>query len=92
MTDVDTEALRQIVSADMRFTYMGGRQQSREEFLADIERGDLKFESGGTGRPAITVERDLAAPTCTSVLNAFIRSQGISCIKGTHWYSLQGGS
>lgn len=41
MTDADTNTLRQLVSESTTFTHMSGRQQTREEYFADIENGDI---------------------------------------------------
>ena len=36
MTDADIETMRELVSEDMVYTHMSGRQQTREEYFADI--------------------------------------------------------
>ena len=48
MTDADIDTMREIVSEDMIFTHMSGRQQTREEYFADIANGSLTYYTIGT--------------------------------------------
>ncbi len=70
MTDADTDTMREIVSEDMVFTHMSGRQQTREEYFADIESGSLRYFTIGMENPKITLDGNHAAIAYTSVLNA----------------------
>jgi len=36
MTDADIDTMRELVSEDAVFTHMSGRQQTREEYFADV--------------------------------------------------------
>ena len=53
MTDADTDTLRQMVSEDATFTHMSGRQQTREEYFADIEL----YQAKRTGKRPLVNER-----------------------------------
>ena len=92
MTDADTARMREIVSEDMIFTHMSGRQQTREEYFADIANGRLNFLTIGIDDPCITVNGDIAEITYTSVLNAnAYGARGTFRITGTHRYELREG-
>ena len=41
MTEADIDTMRELVSEDMVFTHMSGRQQTREEYFADVADGTL---------------------------------------------------
>ncbi len=56
MTDADTDTLRELVPEDATFTHMSGRQQTREEYFADIENGNLRYFTIGIDSPVVTVE------------------------------------
>ena len=64
MTEQDTGTMREMISEDMVFTHMSGRQQSREEYLADIENGSLRYFTIGMENPVVDVDGDLASITC----------------------------
>ena len=90
MTEADVDALREMIAEDTVFTHMSGRQQSREEYLADIENGTLRYFSIGMENPVVEVDGDLASVTFTSVLNAnAYGARGTYRISGTHWYERQ---
>ena len=90
MTEADVDALREMIAEDTVFTHMSGRQQSREEYLADIENGSLRYFSIGMENPVVEVDGDLASVTFTSVLNAnAYGARGTYRISGTHWYERQ---
>lgn len=87
MTEADTDTMREMVSEDAIFTHMSGRQQTREEYFADIENGDLAYFTIGIENPEIEIEGDEAAITYTSVLNAnAYGSRGTYRMGGTHGY------
>ena len=92
MTDADTNTLREIVSSDCVFTHMSGRQQSREEYFADIENGSLRYFTIGIDSPKVEVNGNTATVTFTSVLNAnAYGARGTYRMSGTHHYELRGG-
>ena len=51
MTDADKLTLREMVPEDAVFTHMNGRQQTREEYFADIEDGSLDYYTIGIDHP-----------------------------------------
>ena len=66
MTDADTDTLRRIVSPDVVFTHMSGRQQTREEYFADIESGALRYFTIGIDHPTVEVDGNTASITLSS--------------------------
>jgi len=87
MTDADIDTMREIVSEDMVFTHMSGKQQTREEYFADIEKGRLAYFTIGIESPVINVDADTATITFTSVLNAnAYGARGTLRMNGTHKY------
>lgn len=93
MTDMDTDTMREIVSEDMIFTHMSGRQQIREEYLADVKSGSLRYFTIGIENPVVEVDGDLASVYFTSVLNAnAYGAQGTYRMTGRHWYQKQNGA
>ena len=93
MTDADTDTLREIVSPDAVFTHMSGRQQTREEYFADIESGALRYCTIGIDRPTVEVDGDAASVTYTSVLNAnAYGARGTFRMGGTHWFEKRDGA
>lgn len=92
MTDADTDTLREIVSKDAIFTHMSGRQQTREEYFADIEKGSLRYFTIGINSPVVEIDGELARVTYTSVLNAnAYGARGTYRMGGTHWFEKQDG-
>lgn len=92
MTDADTDTLRQITSEDAVFTHMSGRQQTREEYFADIENGSLVYYTIDMENPVVEVYGDTASVTYTSVLNAnAYGARGTYRMTGTHWFELRDG-
>lgn len=71
----------------MIFTHMSGRQQTREEYFADIANGSLTYYTIGIENPVITVNGDNATIEYTSVLNAnACGARGTFRMSGTHAY------
>ena len=92
MTDADIDTMREIVSEDMIFTHMSGRQQTREEYFADIEKGRLNYFTIGIENPVIEINGDTASITYTSVLNAnAYGARGTYRMSGTHHYERRDG-
>ena len=92
MTDADTDTLREIVSEDMVFTHMSGRQQTREEYFSDIGRGKLRYFTIGIENPIIKVSGNEAQIAFTSVLNAnAYGARGTFRMSGTHHYERRDG-
>ena len=90
MTEADTETMTEITSPDMIFTHMSGRQQTREEYFADIENGDLQYFTIGVENPVVNINGSYASVSYTSVLNAnAYGARGTYRIDGTHWYEKQ---
>ena len=92
MTDADTDTLRELVPEDATFTHMSGRQQTREEYFADIENGSLRYFTIGIDSPVVTVDGDKASVTFTSVLNAnAYGARGTYRMSGTHHWEKRDG-
>ena len=90
MTEADTETMREITSPDMIFTHMSGRQQTRDEYFADIENGDLQYFTIGIENPVVNINGSYGSVSYTSVLNAnAYGARGTYRIDGTHWYEKQ---
>lgn len=93
MTDADIDTMRELVSEDMVFTHMSGRQQTREEYFADVEDGSLRYFTIGIDSPVVEVDGGLASVTYTSVLNAnAYGARGTYRMGGTHWFEKRDGS
>ena len=91
MTEADTETMREITSPDMIFTHMSGRQQTREEYFADIENGVLQYSTIGIENPTVNIRDNYASVSYTSVLNAnAYGARGTYRMAGTHWYEKHG--
>ena len=92
MTDTDTDTMKELVSEDMVFTHMSGRQQTRDEYFADVEDGSLRYFTIGIDSPVVEVDGDVASVTYTSVLNAnAYGARGTYRMKGTHWFEKRNG-
>ena len=90
MTEADTETMREITSPDMIFTHMSGRQQTRDEYFADIADGNLQYFTIGIENPVVNINGSYASVSYTSVLNANAYGvRGTYRIDGTHWYEKQ---
>ena len=90
MTEADTETMTEITSPDMIFTHMSGRQQTREEYFADIVNGNLQYFTIGIENPVVNINGSYASVSYTSVLNAnAYGAKGTYRIDGTHWYEKQ---
>ena len=90
MTEADTETMTEITSPDMIFTHMSGRQQTREEYFADIENGVLQYFTIRMENPVVNISGDYASVSYTSVLNAnAYGARGTYRMNGTHWYEKQ---
>ena len=91
MTEADTETMMEITSSDMIFTHMSGRQQTRDEYFADIEDGDLQYFTIGIENPVVNISDNYASVSYTSALNAnAYGARGTYRIDGIHWYEKQG--
>lgn len=87
MTDADIDTMRELVSEDMVFTHMSGRQQTREEYFADVEDGSFRYFIIGIDSPVVEVDGNFASVTYTSVLNAnAYGARGTYRMGGTHWF------
>lgn len=93
MTDADIDTMRELVSEDMIFTHMSGRQQTREEYFTDVADGSLNYFTIGIADPVITLDGDRAQITYTSILNAnAYGARGTYRMKGTHHYEKRDGA
>ena len=87
MTEADIETMGEIVSPDMVFTHMSGRQQTREAYFSDVAGGLLRYYSIGIENPVIRVDGGKASVAYTAVLNAkAYGARGTFRMKGTHCY------
>ena len=92
MTEADIETMGEIVSPDMVFTHMSGRQQTREEYFSDVEGDLLRYYSIGIENPVIRVDDGKASVAYTAVLNAnAYGARGTFRMKGTHCYEKRAG-
>ena len=90
MTEADIETMIEITSPDMIFAHMSGRQQTRDEYFADIEDGDLQYFTIGIENPVVNISDNYASVSYTSVLNAnAYGARGTYRINGIHWYEKQ---
>ncbi len=93
MTDADIDTMRELVSEEMIFTHMSGKQQTREEYFADVADGSLDYFTIGIADPVIKVDGDKAQITYASVLNAnAYGARGTFRMKGTHHYEKRDGA
>ena len=93
MTDADIDTMRELVAEDMIYTHMSGKQQTREEYFADIADGSLRYYTIGIADPVIQADGEKGSITYTSVLNAnAYGARGTYRMKGTHYYELRDGS
>lgn len=93
MTNADIATMQEIVSEDMTFTHMSGKQQTREEYFADVEDGSLRYFTIGIENPVVEVNGDIASVTFTSVLNAnAYGARGTYHMNGSHYYEMRNGS
>ena len=84
--------MEEVTSADLIFTHMSGRRQTREEYFADVAAGRLRYFTIGMEDPVIEVSGDCASVTYTSVLNAIAYgARGTYRMPGTHWWQRQDG-
>lgn len=92
MTDADIDTMRETVPEDTVFTHMSGRQQTREEYFADVKSGALRYFTIGIENPVVEVDGDTASVTYTSVLNAnAYGARGTYRMAGTHWFERRDG-
>ncbi|MBR1864951.1 MAG: nuclear transport factor 2 family protein [Lachnospiraceae bacterium] len=92
MTDADIGTLREIISEDMIFTHMSGRQQTREEYFADIASGRLKYYTIGIENPEFKAEGNQAVIAYTAVLSAVAYgAKGVYRMHGSHFYERRNG-
>ena len=93
MTDADIDTMRELVAEDMIYTHMSGKQQTREEYFADIADGSLRYFTIGIADPVIQADGEKGSITYTSVMNAnAYGARGTYRMKGTHYYELRDGS
>ena len=91
MTEADAETMREIASPDMIFTHMSGRQQTREEYFADIADGNLRYFTIGIENPVLSINGSYASVSYTSALKAdAYGARGTYRIDGTHWFEKRG--
>lgn len=91
MTEAETETMREIASPDMVFTHMSGRQQTREEYFADIADGNLRYFTIGIENPVLSINGSYASVSYTSALKAdAYGARGTYRIDGTHWFEKRG--
>ncbi len=87
MVDKDIDTMRSLVPEDMIFTHMSGRRQTREEYFADVQGGQLNYYRIGISDPRIAVDGDRAEVTYTSILEAdAYGAHGTYRMSGTHYW------
>ena len=93
MVNADTEAMRDMVAEEKTYTHMSGKQQSREEYFADVANGRLRYFTIGIENPVIKVDGNKAQITYTSILNAnAYGARGTYRMSGTHIYEKRDGA
>ena len=93
MTDADTTRMAALTAPDLTYTHMSGRQQTRDEYFADVAGGRLRYYTIGIDHPYIQVTGDTARITYTAVLNAnAYGARGTFRMGGTHWYEKREGT
>ena len=93
MTDADLDTMRELVSEDMVFTHMSGKQQTREEYFADVADGSLDYFTIGIADPVIRVDGEKGQITYKSVLDAdAYGARGTFYMRGTHHYEKRDGA
>ena len=70
MIDKDIDTLNALVTEDIVFTHMSGKQQTKEEFFGEIADGTLNYYSSELHDPVVTVEGDNATLTGSTTLKA----------------------
>ena len=93
MVDADTNTMRSLVDEHMVFTHMSGRQQTLEEYLADVASGSLDYRSIGIDSPRIEINGEQATVSFTSVLEAnAYGSIGTYRMPGKRYFEHRGGT
>ncbi len=93
MTETDTDTMRELMAEYLTLTHMSGRQQTREEYLADVESEELRYYHIGIENPVIEVSGNQAVLTAASVLTAdAYGAEGTFHMEGTSYYEKRGGN
>lgn len=92
MTDADIDTMREITTDDITYTHMSGRQQTREEYFADVAAGKLQYDTVGIENPVVEINGNRVSVTFTSVLHAnAYGARGTYRMHGIHWYQKRNG-
>lgn len=92
MVDANGAALRDLVDPEAIFTHMSGRRQTRDEFIADVTRGALRYHAIAMERPTVRVEGDVGAVSYTSVLDAnAYGAKGVYRMQTSHLFERRDG-
>ncbi len=70
LTEADMETLDEMIADDSTFTHMSGKKQTKEEYLADVENGRLNYIAVEIQNPVVTINKNIASVSCTTVLTA----------------------
>lgn len=70
MIDKDRATLERYYSEDQIFTHMTGKRQTREEFISDIENGELNYYTCTISNVTVTIDGNNATLSCTAILDA----------------------
>lgn len=92
MTEIDTDTMRELMAEDLMLTHMSGKQQTREEYLADVASEELRYYQIGIESPVIEVSGNQAILTSTSALTAnAYGAKGTFRMEGTSHYEKRDG-
>lgn len=70
MIDKDMDTLNRVIKDDKIFTHMSGKQQTKAEYLAEIEDGTLNYYKYKINHLRIEIDGDKAALTVDVTLTA----------------------
>lgn len=72
MVDKDAATLRKYMDPSTTMTHMGGKVQTLDEWIADIENGELNYFNVTLSNIKIEITGDNAVPSSDSVLDAAV--------------------
>lgn len=84
MIDKDMDTLDKIIKDDTIFTHISGKQQTKSEYLGEIENGTLNYYKYEINDLQITVNGDYAELICVTTLTAKVYGFSGSWDLNTH--------
>lgn len=83
MIDKDIDKLNKIVKDGTTFTHMSGKTQKKEEYLEDIRRGSLDYQSYTIEDPKVTIDGNKAILKARVTLTA-----NAYCAQGSYPFNI----